>query len=63
MRHDGLSLATAVGPRSGKTIKHDLKIFEKGKNLLQNGVLATLLRLSQSLEIKYVNSGMLVLGT
>jgi len=31
------SLAAAVAPRTGKTIKNDLRVFEREENLLQNG--------------------------
>jgi len=33
------SLVAVVAPRTGKIIKHDLNVFERGENLLQNGIL------------------------
>jgi len=30
------SLAAAVAPRTEKIIKNDLRVFERGENLLQN---------------------------
>jgi len=33
------SLAAAVAPRTGKIIKNGHRVFEKGENLLQNGIL------------------------
>jgi len=30
------SLATAIAPRTGKIIKNDLGVFERGEHLLQN---------------------------
>jgi len=33
-----MSLATAVAPRTGKTIKNGLRVFEREKNSLQNGI-------------------------
>jgi len=33
------SLATAVAPHTGKIIKNDLSVFERGQNLLQNDIL------------------------
>jgi len=39
------SLAVAVlAPRAGKIIKNSLRVFERGENLLQNGVLTFYLR-------------------
>jgi len=32
-----MSLVVVVAPRTGKIIKNDLSVFEKGENLLQNG--------------------------
>jgi len=32
------SLATVVAPRTGKIIENSLNVFERGKNLLQNGI-------------------------
>jgi len=32
-------LAGAVAPRTGKIIKIRLNVFEKGENLIQNGIL------------------------
>jgi len=31
-------LAGAVAPRTGKIIKNGVDVFERGENLLQNGV-------------------------
>jgi len=36
-----MSLAAAVVPRKGKIIKNGLHVFERGENLLQNGILTT----------------------
>jgi len=46
------SLATAVAPRTGKIIKNDLHVndlhvFKRGENLLQNGILYFVFKLSQ----------------
>jgi len=38
-------------PRTGKIIKNDLRIFERGEQLLQNGILHVVFNLSQSSEI------------
>jgi len=45
------SLAAAVAPRTGKIIKNGLRVFEKGENLLHNGILHFAFNLSQSSEI------------
>jgi len=45
------SLAAAVAPRAGKIIENGLHVFERGENLLQNGVLHFVFRFSQSSEI------------
>jgi len=37
-------LAAAVAPRTGKITKNSLNIFERGTNLLQNGILSFALR-------------------
>jgi len=34
-----MSLATAAAPRKGKIIKNGLRVFERGDNLLQSGML------------------------
>jgi len=41
---------TGVAPRTGKIIKNGLDVFEKGENM-QNGVLRSVNKLSQSSEI------------
>jgi len=33
------SIAVAVVPRIGKIIKNDFRVFERGENLLQNGII------------------------
>jgi len=33
------SIAAVVAPRKGKIIKNGLSVFERGENLLQNGIL------------------------
>jgi len=45
------SLAAAVAPRTDKIIKNDIRVFEIGENLLQNGIPHFVFKLSQSLEI------------
>jgi len=45
------SLVATVAPRAGKIIKDRLRIFEIGENLLQNGILHFVFKLSQSSEI------------
>jgi len=45
------SLAAVVASPTGKIIENGLDVFERGENLLQNGVLHFVLRLSQSSEI------------
>jgi len=45
------SLAVAVAPRTGIIIKNDLHVFERGQDLLQNGILHFVYKLSQSSEI------------
>jgi len=45
------SLAAAVANRTGKIVKNGLHVFEKGGNLLQNGILQFAFKLSQSSEI------------
>jgi len=32
------SLVAVVAPRTGKIIKNDLRLFERGENLIQNGI-------------------------
>jgi len=44
------SLAAALGPRTGKIIKNGLRVFERGENLLQNGILHSAFK-SHSSEI------------
>jgi len=41
-----MSLAAVVAPRTGKII-NGLDVFERGKNLLQNGILHLVFRFSQ----------------
>jgi len=38
-----MSLVAVVAPHTGKIIKNSLSIFERGENLLQNGILYFLL--------------------
>jgi len=45
------SLAAALGPRTGKIIKNGLRVFERGENLLQNGILHSAFKLRHSSEI------------
>jgi len=45
------SLVATVAPRTGKFITNDHRVFEKGENLLQNGILQCVFRFSQSSEI------------
>jgi len=45
------SFAEPIAPRSGKIIKNGLRVFERGENLLQNGILHFVFNLSQSSEI------------
>jgi len=45
------SLVAAVAPRTGKIIKNGLRVFERGENLLQIGILHFVLRSSQFSEI------------
>jgi len=45
------SLAPPVAPRTGKILKNGLHVFERGGNLLQNGILYFALKLSHSSEI------------
>jgi len=33
-----MSLVETVAPRTGKFIKNDLTVYERGENLLQNGI-------------------------
>jgi len=42
------SFAAAVAPRTGKMNKNRLSFFERGENLLQNGILHFAFKLSQS---------------
>jgi len=44
------SFAAPVAPRTGKIIKNG-RVFERGENLPQNGMLHFVFNLSQSLEI------------
>jgi len=44
------SLAAPVAPRIGKIIKNSLRVFERGENLLQNGILYAF-KFGQSSEI------------
>jgi len=46
------SLAAAVVPRTGKIIKKGRRVFERGENLLPNGILHFVFTLSQSSEIR-----------
>jgi len=45
------SLVAAVAPRTGKIIKNGLHVFERGENLLQNGILNFVFRFSRSSEV------------
>jgi len=45
------SLVAVMAPRTGKTTKNVVKVFERGENLLQNSILHFVFRLSQSSEI------------
>jgi len=44
-----------AAPRTGKIIKNGfrVRVFERGENLLQNGILHIVFKLSQSSEIVY----------
>jgi len=44
------SLVAVVAPRTGKIVKNS-RVFERGEDFLQNGVLHFVFRLSQSSEI------------
>jgi len=46
-----MSLAAAVVTRTGKIMKNGLHVFERGENLLQNGIFNFVFTLSQSPEI------------
>jgi len=43
-----MSLVAVVATRAGKIIKNGLGVFERGENLLQNGILHFVFRFSQS---------------
>jgi len=43
--------AAPVAPRTGKIIKNGLRVFERGENLLLNGILHFAFKLSQSSKI------------
>jgi len=46
------SLVAVVAPRASKIVKNGLRLFEKGENLLQMGILVHFgFRLNQSSEI------------
>jgi len=45
------SLAVAIAPRTVKIIKNDIRVFEGGDNLLQNGILHFAFKLSHSSKI------------
>jgi len=47
------SLAAAVAPCTGKIITNGLHVFERGENLLQNGILHFTFKLSQLPEIVF----------
>jgi len=49
------SLVAVVPPRIGKIIKDGPSVFEREENLLQNGVLHFVFKLSQSSEIVLQN--------
>jgi len=34
-----MTVTSLVAPRTGKIIKNSLSVFERGENLLQNGIL------------------------
>jgi len=42
------SFAVPAAPRTGKIIKNGLRVFEREENLLQNGILHFVFKLSQS---------------
>jgi len=42
------SLVAVVAPCTGKFIKNGLRVFKRGENLLQNGILHFVIRLSRS---------------
>jgi len=47
-----ISRLAVVAPRIGKIIKNGRSVFERGENLLQNGILTIIVfKLSQSSEI------------
>jgi len=41
-------LVAVVAPHTGKIIKNRPRVFERGENLLQNGILHFAIRFSQS---------------
>jgi len=45
------SFAAHVAPRTGKINKNGPRVFKRGENLLQNGILHFVFKLSQSSEI------------
>jgi len=45
------SLVAVVALPTSKIIKNGFRVFERGENLLQNGILHFVLKLSQSSEI------------
>jgi len=47
------SLVVDIAPHAREIIKNGLHVFEMGENLLQNGILYFVFRLSQSSEIAF----------
>jgi len=45
------SNVVVVAPGTGQIVKNGLHVFDRGENLLQNGMLHFVFRFSQSLEI------------
>jgi len=46
-----MSLAAAITSRTGKIITNGIRVFERRENLLRNGLLHFVFKLSQSSEI------------
>jgi len=44
-----LSLIAVVAPHTGKIVKHSVRVYERGENLLQSGVLHFVIRLTTAL--------------
>jgi len=59
-----MSLVTDVAPRVDKINKNGLSVFERGDNLLQNGILHFVFKLSQSSDkVRKTNFSERDLGT